>query len=73
MNSQTLLDYQSQILIKLKLIENQISVDTVCLFLKGASVEDELTDLQSYSTMVPVSHPSLSDPNGVVLELKYNW
>ena len=57
----------------MKLIENQISPDTVCLFLKGASVEDELTDLQSYSTMVPVSHPSLSDPNGVVLELKYNW
>ena len=56
----------------MKLIENQISADTVCLFLKGASVEDELTDLQSYSTMVPVSHPSLSDPNGVVLELKYN-
>ena len=57
----------------MKLIENQISHDTVCLFLKGVSVEDELTDLQSYSTMVPVSHPSLSDPNGVVLELKHNW
>ena len=57
----------------IKLIENQISPDTVCLFLKGASVEDELTDLQSYSTMAPVSHPSLSGPNGVVLELKYKW
>ena len=57
----------------MKLIENQISHDTVCLFLKGVSVEDELTDLQSYSTMVPVSHPSLSGPNGVVLELKHNW
>ena len=55
----------------MKLIENQISTDTVCLFLKGASVEDELTDLQSYSTMVSVNHPSLSGPNGVVLELKY--
>ena len=42
----------------MKLIENQISPNTVCLFLKGASVEDELTDLQSYSTMVPVSHPA---------------
>lgn len=57
----------------MKLIENQISPDTVCLFLKGESVEDELTDLQSYSTMIPVNHPSLSSPNGVVLELKYKW
>ena len=57
----------------MKLIENQLSPDTVCLFLKGETVEDELTDLRSYSTMVPVSHPSLSSPNGVILELKYNW
>ena len=57
--------------ILMKLIENQISSNTVCLFLKGESVEDELTDLQSYSTMVPVYHPSLSGPNGVVLELKH--
>ena len=55
----------------MKLIENQISADTVCLFLKGASVEDELTDFKSYSTMVSVNHPSLSGPNGVVLELKH--
>ena len=55
----------------MKLIENQISLDTVCLFLKGASVEDELTDLQSYSTMLSVNHPSLSGPDGVVLELKH--
>jgi len=40
------------------------------LFLKGASVEDELTNLQSYSTMIPTTHPSLSGPTGVVLELK---
>ena len=54
----------------MKLIENQILPDTVCLFLKGASVEDELTELQTYSTMVPVNHPSISCANGVVLELK---
>jgi len=54
----------------LKLIENQISTDTICLFLKGASVEDELTNLQSYPTMIYTTHPSLSDPNGVILELK---
>ena len=55
----------------MKLIENQISHDTVCLFLKGASVEDELTELQTYSTMASVSHPSISSANGVVLELKH--
>ena len=54
----------------LNLIETQMSPVSVCLFLKGASVEDELTDLQSYSTMVATTHPSLSGSTGVVLELK---
>ena len=53
----------------LNLIETQIRPECVCLFLKGASVEDELTNLQSYSTMVATTHPSLSGSNGVVLEL----
>ena len=55
----------------MKLIENQISIETVCLFLKGASVEDELTELQTYSTMISVNHRSLSSANGVILELKH--
>ncbi len=55
----------------MKLIENQISPHTVCLFLKGSSVEDELTGLQTYSTMIPTNHPSISGSNGVVLELKF--
>ena len=54
----------------LNLIETQMSAECVCLFLKGASVEDELTNLQSYSTMVATTHPSLSGATGVVLELK---
>jgi 16S rRNA (guanine527-N7)-methyltransferase len=54
----------------LNLIERQMSPECVCLFLKGASVEDELTNLQSYSTMVVTTHPSLSGSTGVVLELK---
>ena len=53
----------------LNLIETQIRPECVCLFLKGASVEDELTNLQSYSTMVATTHPSLSGSTGVVLEL----
>ena len=54
----------------LNLIETQVSAECVCLFLKGASVEDELTNLHSYSTMVATTHPSLSGSTGVVLELK---
>ena len=54
----------------MKLIENQISLNTVCLFLKGGSVEDELTEFQTYSTIASSKHPSLSSADGVVLELK---
>ena len=54
----------------LSLIETQLHPGCTCLFLKGASVEDELTNLQSYSTMVATTHPSLSGSTGVVLELK---
>ena len=54
----------------LNLIETQLHPESACLFLKGASVEDELTNLQSYSTMVATTHPSLSGSTGVVLELK---
>ena len=54
----------------MNLIETQLSAECVCLFLKGASIEDELTNLQSYSTMVATTHPSLSGSTGVVLELK---
>ena len=54
----------------LKLIENNINKDTVCLFLKGASVQDELTNLQTYSKMISTTHQSLSNPNGVVLKMK---
>ena len=55
----------------LKLVENQLSPGAVCLFLKGASVEDELTNLESYSTMTFECYPSLSGPNGIILELKH--
>jgi len=54
----------------LNLLETQINPECVCLFLKGASVEDELTNLQSYSNMVATTHTSLSGSTGVVLELK---
>ncbi|MDC1381980.1 16S rRNA (guanine(527)-N(7))-methyltransferase RsmG [Candidatus Puniceispirillum sp.] len=54
----------------LKILKNQINKDTVCLFLKSASVQEELTNLQTYSNMIPTTYPSLSSPDGVVLEMK---
>ena len=54
----------------LNLIETQLHSYGVCLFLKGASVEEELTNLQSYSSMVATTYQSLSGSTGVVLELK---
>ena len=57
----------------LKLIKNQLTPNNVCLFLKGISVQDELINLQSYSSMVAATYPSLSGPNGVVLEMKNKY
>jgi hypothetical protein len=41
--------------------------------LKGAKVEEELTNFQTYSTMTPYLFPSLSRPdgeaNGVIVKL----
>ncbi len=54
----------------LKLIHNQLTPNNVCLFLKGVSVEEELTDLQSSPNMIYTTHPSISQPNGVVLQIK---
>ena len=54
----------------LKILKKQINKDTVCLFLKGTSVEDELTNLQTYSSMTHTTYSSLSSPDGVVLEMK---
>ncbi len=53
----------------LTLLENQIHQDCVCLFLKGSSIEQELTNLRSYSTMGVTIYPSLSNPDGAVLKL----
>jgi len=43
---------------------------TVCLFLKGQSVASELTGLHKSWRMKSFQHPSLSDPSGVVLEIR---
>ena len=57
----------------MQLIDAQIYPGLTCLFLKGAKVEEELTNFQTYSTMTPHLYPSLSrtdgEANGVIVKL----
>jgi 16S rRNA (guanine527-N7)-methyltransferase len=54
----------------LELAERFLVADSVCLFLKGKSVEGELTDVRSTWHMVAEKLPSLSQSTGVVLRLR---
>jgi 16S rRNA (guanine527-N7)-methyltransferase len=53
----------------LSLSERFIGPNTRCLFLKGERVEEELTAARQGWTIAASSHPSRSDPRGVVLSL----
>ena len=53
----------------LKLLERQLPSVERCLFLKGASLQEELTVLQSYPTIEHCIHPSVTSEDGAVLEL----
>jgi len=44
--------------------------NTVCLFLKGQNVGSELTEARKSWKMSLQQHPSLTDPSGVVLEIR---
>ncbi len=44
--------------------------DTVFLFLKGAKAAQELTDAAKTRTMQVVRHPSLTDEEGTILEIR---
>ena len=48
---------------------DMLTQDGVCLFHKGQYVDRELTESQKKWTMACKSHPSLSDPGGVILEI----
>jgi 16S rRNA (guanine527-N7)-methyltransferase len=54
----------------LQLVEPFVSADTVCLFLKGASVAHELTEARTTWHIMSEGLPSLSHPSGVVLALR---
>jgi len=53
----------------MSLIAPQLHNGLTCLFLKGASVDEELTNFQTYSTMVPHLYPSVTNEDGVIVKL----
>ena len=53
----------------MKMIDAQLHKGLTCLFLKGARVEEELTNFQSYSNMTAHLHQSLSCTDGVIVKL----
>ena len=54
----------------LELAEGFLSADSVCLLLKGRSAERELTAARGSWHMVAAMFPSLSEPNGIVVQLR---
>ena len=54
----------------LPLAERFIGPNTLCLFLKGEHVEEELTAARQGWRMSAAGHPSRADPRGVVLKLE---
>jgi 16S rRNA (guanine527-N7)-methyltransferase len=44
--------------------------NTVCLFLKGQNLGQELTEAHKYWSMKASQLPSLSDPSGAILEVR---
>jgi len=47
-----------------------VGSNTVCLLLKGQNVGSELTEARKHWKMNLQQHPSLTDPSGVVLEIR---
>jgi 16S rRNA (guanine527-N7)-methyltransferase len=54
----------------LPLAERFIGPNTLCLFLKGEHVEEELTAARQGWRMIAARHPSRADPRGVILKLE---
>ena len=54
----------------LELAEGFLSADSVCLLLKGRSAERELTAARGSWHMVAAMFRSLSEPNGIVVQLR---
>jgi 16S rRNA (guanine527-N7)-methyltransferase len=54
----------------LELAQGFMAADSVCLFLKGRSAERELTQARGSWHMVAAMFPSLSEPDGIVVQLQ---
>ena len=50
-------------------IAPQLHDGLTCLFLKGASVDEELTNFQTYSNMIPCLYPSVTNYDSVIVKL----
>jgi len=55
----------------LPLAQRFIGPNTLCLFLKGEQVEEELTATRRRWRMTAARHPSRADPRGVILKLEH--
>jgi len=55
----------------LDLAERFLSEHSICVFLKGRGVEEELTAARESWKMTVMRHPSLSDPSGTLLRLEH--
>jgi len=53
----------------MSLITPHLHNGSTCLFLKGASVDEELTNFQTYSTMIPHLYPSVTNDDGTIVKL----
>ena len=53
----------------MSLITPQLHKGLTCLFLKGASFDEELTNFQTYSNMIPHLYPSVTNEHGVIVKL----
>ena len=53
----------------MSLIAPQLHNGLTCLFLKGGSVDEELTNLQTYSTMTSHVYPSMTSNDGVIVKM----
>ena len=54
----------------LELTEQYIKMNTICFFFKGKDLENELTDIKNNWNMQFETHPSLTQRDGVILQLE---
>lgn len=50
--------------------EPYLAPNTICVFLKGRGVDEELTQLRKMWNIREEQYPSISDPEGVILRMK---